>query len=207
MSALAALVLRDMRIALRVGGGALIGVLVLPDVVTLCRSRSGPTWRCCAHRPGDPVARRAAREPARARPAVRRRPRGRLARPDPDAPDAARAGAARPRRSRIGSPPGLPLVIATPLLGLLLNLEPTRPLRGRAHAAGRHAGADLHRPDRRGAGGDAAPRRAAAGGAGSAADDSGADLRRRRDAMPRSPGQRRSARRSRSCARCRWSAS
>ena len=54
---------------------------------------------------------------------------------------------------------GLPLVIAAPLLGLLLNLDPARHRRGRAHASRRHAGADLHRPDRRGADGGAAARR------------------------------------------------
>ena len=37
---------------------------------------------------------------------------------------------------------GVPLVIAAPLLGLLLNLDGQRDLRGRADAAGRHAGAD-----------------------------------------------------------------
>ena len=73
---------------------------------------------------------------------------------------------------------GLPLVVAAPLLGLLLNLDPPGQRRGGADAAGRHAGADLHRPDRRGADGGVAARRAAAAGAGAAADRSGADLRR-----------------------------
>ena len=54
---------------------------------------------------------------------------------------------------------GLPLVIATPLLGLLLNLAP-RHRRGDADAAGRNAGADLPRRDRRRADRGAAPRRA-----------------------------------------------
>ena len=39
---------------------------------------------------------------------------------------------------------GLPLVIAAPLFGLFLNLEPRRSRRG-ADAAGRDAGLDLHR--------------------------------------------------------------
>ena len=75
---------------------------------------------------------------------------------------------------------GLPLVIATPLLGLFMNLD------ARASAAvaltllAGTPGADLHRPDRGGAVGGAAPRRTAAGGAGAAADGAGADLRRRR---------------------------
>ena len=46
---------------------------------------------------------------------------------------------------------GVPLVVVTPLLGLLLNLESARHGRGGADAAGRHPGADLHRADRRGA--------------------------------------------------------
>src|SRR5262249_42892220 len=78
---------------------------------------------------------------------------------------------------------GLPLIVATPVLGLLLNLDivPTRALAltlpGPA-PAGRDAGADLHRHDRRGACGDTAPWRAAAGRSGAAAVDSRADLRR-----------------------------
>ena len=46
MTALAALLVRDMRLAVRVGGGALIGVLFFLIVVTLRRSRSAPIWRC-----------------------------------------------------------------------------------------------------------------------------------------------------------------
>ena len=132
-----------------------------------------------ADRPGDPLARRAAREPARARPAVRGRPRGRLARPDPDG--AARRSNSRspPRRWRTGSPPACRWSIAAPLLGLLLNLDPTATGAVALTLLVGHAGADLHRPDRRGAHGDAAARRPAARGAGPAADDPGADLRRR----------------------------
>ena len=119
MSALAALFMRDIRLAIRVGGGGGIGVLFFLIVVTLMPFAIGPDLALLRpHRPRDPVARRAAREPADARPAVRGRPGGRLARPDPD-------GATRRSNSR--SPPrplahwlttGLPLVIATPLLGL-----------------------------------------------------------------------------------------
>ena len=74
MTALAALLLRDMRLAVRVGGGALIGVLFFLIVVTLMPFAIGPDLALLrAHRAGDPLARRAAREPARARPADRGR--------------------------------------------------------------------------------------------------------------------------------------
>ena len=112
-----------MRIAVRVGGGALIGVLFFLVVVTLMPFALGPDCALLAtHRPGDPVARRAAGEPAGARPAVRRRPRGRLARSDPEgrAPlelVVAAKGVAHWLTT------GLPLVVAAPLLGLLLNLD------------------------------------------------------------------------------------
>ncbi len=46
---------------------------------------------------------------------------------------------------------GLPLIVATPVLGLLLNLDATATIGGSADAAGGNAGADLHRDDRRGA--------------------------------------------------------
>ena len=69
---------------------------VLPDRrhADAVRDRARPR-AARAHRAGDPLARRAAREPARARPADRGRPRGRLARPDPDGAHAARARARR----------------------------------------------------------------------------------------------------------------
>ena len=54
MTALAAILIRDMRIAVRVGGGALIGVLFFLVVVTLIPFALG--------------------EPVGARPPVRRRP-------------------------------------------------------------------------------------------------------------------------------------
>ena len=46
MSALAALFLRDMRMAMRVGGGALMGVLFFLSSSRWFRSPSGPTSRC-----------------------------------------------------------------------------------------------------------------------------------------------------------------
>ena len=74
----------------------------------------------------------------------------------------------------------LPLVIIAPVLGLLLNIELRAMGGGGADAARRHAGAHLHRPDRGGAVGHLAPRRPAACGSGAAADRAGADFRRRR---------------------------
>ena len=101
MSPLAALFMRDLRLAIRVGGGGGIGVLFFLIVVALMPFAIGPDLALLApHRPGDPLARRAAREPADARPAVRGRSRGRLARPDPDGRDAA---GARGRRQGAGA--------------------------------------------------------------------------------------------------------
>ena len=91
---------------------------------------------------------------------------------------------------------GLPLVIATPLLGLFLNLEP---MAIGAVALTLLAGTPALTCiglDRRGALGGAAARRTAAAGAGAAADRSGADLRRRgverRDRRPGAVSARRS---------------
>ena len=50
---------------------------------------------------------------------------------------------------------GLPLVIVAPLLGLMLNVELAAMGAADADARRRHAGADLHRPGRRGAVGHA----------------------------------------------------
>ena len=76
MIPLAALLVRDMRIAMRVGGGALMGVLFFLVVVTLIPFAIGPDLVLLKRiGPGDPVARGVARESAGARPAVRRRSR------------------------------------------------------------------------------------------------------------------------------------
>ncbi len=124
MTALAALIRRDLRIALRVGGGALIGVLFFLTVVVLMPFAVGPDLALLTRLgPGDPLARRAARQPAHARPAVHGRSRGRLARPDRDEPDAAGtelrgqgAGALAGRRHCRWSSPRR-------CSGLLLNLD------------------------------------------------------------------------------------
>ena len=97
---------RDIRIALRAGGGALIGVLFFLTVVVLIPFAIGPDLNLLARiGPGDPVDRRAARQPAAL---------DRLFQADHedgsldlilDEPDAAGAGRARQMRWRIGSPP------------------------------------------------------------------------------------------------------
>jgi hypothetical protein len=63
---------------------------------------------------------------------------------------------------------GLPLVIVSPALGLLMNMEPAAILATTVDIARRHAGHHLHRRDRRGAGRRPAARRAARLGAGAA---------------------------------------
>jgi ABC-type transport system involved in cytochrome c biogenesis permease component len=73
MTALAALIRRDIRIALRVGGGALIGVLFFLTVTVLMPFAAGQT------RTGDPLARGAAGQFADPRPPVHGRSRRRLA--------------------------------------------------------------------------------------------------------------------------------
>ncbi len=124
MTALSALFLRELRLAVRVGGGALIGVLFFLIVVTLMPFAIGPDLALLArHRSGHPVARCAAREPARARPADRHRPEdGSLdliltARVPLELALAVKAAAHWVTTV-------LPLVVAAPLLGLLLNLDP-----------------------------------------------------------------------------------
>ncbi len=61
MTALSALIRRDIRIALRVGGGALIGVLFFLTVTVLMPFAIGPDLALLTRLgPGDPLARRAA---------------------------------------------------------------------------------------------------------------------------------------------------
>ena len=201
MSALAALLVRDMRIAVRVGGGALMGVLFFLVVVTLMPFALGPDL-ALLKRIGPAILWLAALLASLlgARPAVRRRPRGRLARSHPDEPRAART------RGRGQGP--CALAHHRPAAGhrraadrAVAQSRCAGRSRVGADASGRHAGADLHRPDRRRHCGDAAPRRAAARRDRAAADGAGPDLRRRRGQCGRRPGRCRSARRSRSCAR------
>ena len=106
MTALAAILVRDMRLAVRVGGGALIGVLFFLIVVTLMPFAIGPDLALLA-RIGPAILWLGALLASLL--ALDRLiaigPRGRLARPDPDGARAARARARRQGASRIGSPP------------------------------------------------------------------------------------------------------
>ncbi len=100
---LAALFLREWRIARRVGGSGAMGVvffLTLVDHRALRgRARSQSP---CPHRPGDLVDRGAAREPPRLRPAVPGRRRGRFARSAASSRDAAGARGSRQMRGPLG---------------------------------------------------------------------------------------------------------
>ena len=151
MTALSALLLRDMRLAVRVGGGALIGVLFFLIVVTLMPFAIGPDLALLArigpailwlgallasllaldrliaadHEDGSLDLILMARVPLELAVAV--------------------------KAIAHWLTTGLPLVIAAPLLGLLLNLDPKATGAVALTLAGRHAGAHLHRPDRRGA--------------------------------------------------------
>ena len=179
MTALAALIRRDIHIALRVGGGALIGVLffltvvvlmpfaVGPDLALLTRLGPAILWLgallaslltldrlfTADHEDGSLDLIVMSRTPLEL------------------------ACAAKALAHWLAA--GLPLIVATPVLGLLLNLDAHGDLGGGADAAGGNAGADLYRHDRRRACRDIASRRVAAGGAGAAAVDPGADFRRR----------------------------
>ena len=169
--------------ACRSGAAAapLIGLVFFLAVVTHRPVRRRARFEAAGpHRPGDPVDRRAARDAARARPALPGRPRRRLARPS----HALRRAARDRRRSRsvVGHwlATGLPLVIAAPVLGLLLGIEPRRPRRRHADAPRRLAGADADRRDRRRPADRARPRRPAGRGPRPPLHHSGADLRGQR---------------------------
>src|SRR5262249_7292595 len=132
----------------------------------------------CAHRARDPLARRAAREPARTRPPGGNGSRGWLARPDPDGARSARARRRRQRaRALVHHRPAARRCGAAARPAAQSRPEGDRS--GCAHLAGGHAGADLHRPHRRGAHRCAAARRPPARDSGLAVDGSRADLRRR----------------------------
>ena len=198
MSALAALIRRDMLVALRVGGGALIGVLFFLSVVVLMPFAIGPDlpllkrigpailWLgamlaslltldrlfAADHEDGSLDLIVMSRTPLEL------------------------ACLAKALAHWIAS--GIPLIVATPVLGLMLNLDGDGHPRRDADAARRHAGADADRHDRRGAGRHASPRRAVASGAGAAAVDPDTDFRRDRLQCRGQRTIRCSARRSRS---------
>jgi heme exporter protein CcmB len=206
MTALAALIRRDIRIALRVGGGALIGVLffltvtvlmpfaVGPDLALLTRLGPAILWLgallaslltldrlfMADHEDGSLDLIVMGRTPLEL------------------------ACAAKALAHWLAA--GLPLIIATPASGCC-SISMPRHLGGGADAAGGHAGADLYRHDRRGAGVTLHRGGLVARGAGAAAVDPGADLLASRRRRPRYQGRCRLERRFRSCARSRWSVS
>ena len=180
MTALAAILVRDMRIAVRVGGGALIGVLFFLVVVTLMPFALGPNL-ALLKRIGPAILWLAALLAS-----LLALDRLFAADHEDGSLDLILMGRA-PLELVVAVKglahwltTGLPLVIAAPLIGLLLNLDAPAEIDFGADASGRHAGVDLHRPDRRRHCGDVAARRTVARRDRAAADGSGADLRRRR---------------------------
>ena len=154
MTALAALIRRDIRIALRVGGGALIGVLFFLTVTVLMPFAIGPDLALLT-RLGPAILWLGALLAS-----LLTLDRLFTADHDDGSLDLIVMGrtplelacAAKALAHWLAA--GLPLVIATPVLGLLLNLDARSDRGGGADAAGGNAGADLYRHDRRGAGRD-----------------------------------------------------
>ena len=162
MTALSALLLRDMRLAVRLGGGALMGVLFFLIVVTLMPFAIGPDL-ALLRRIGPAILWLGALLAS-----LLALDRLIAADHEDGSLDLILMGRA-PLELAVAAKAlahwlttGLPLVIAAPVLALFLDLDAARDRRGRADAARRHAGAHLHRPHRRRADRDAAPRRAAA---------------------------------------------
>ena len=180
MTALIALIRRDIRIALRVGGGALIGVLFFLTVVVLMPFALGPDLALLA-RLGPAILWLGALLASLLtldRLFMADHEDGSLDLIVMSRTPLELTCAAKALAHWLAA--GLPLIIASPVLGLLLNLRRRLNFGRGLDAAGRHAGIDVYRHDRRGAGGDTASRRIVAGGAGAAAVDPGADFRRRR---------------------------
>ncbi len=162
MSPLAAILIRDMRIAVRVGGGALMGVLFFLVVVTLVPFALGPDL-ALLKRIGPAILWLAALLAS-----LLALDRLFAADHEDGSLDLILMGRA-PLELVVAVKglahwltTGLPLMIAAPLIGLFLNLDAPAEARLGADAPRRHAGADLHRPDRRRHRGDAAARRPAA---------------------------------------------
>ncbi len=167
MTALAALIRRDIKIALRVGGGALIGVLFFLTVVVLMPFAIGPDLALLT-RLGPAILWLGALLAS-----LLTLDRLFMADHEDGSLDLIVMGrtplelACASKALAHWLAAGLPLIIATPVLGLLLNLDAASTS---AVALTLLAGT---------AGGDAASRRTVACGAGAAAVDPGADIRRR----------------------------
>ena len=178
MTALAALIRRDIKIALRVGGGALIGVLFFLTVVVLMPFAVGPDLALLA-RLGPAILWLGALLASLLtldRLFMADHEDGSLDLIVMSRTPLELACAAKALAHWLAA--GLPLIIATPVLGLLLNLDASLDFCRRVDAIGGHAGADLYRHDRRRACRDAASRRVVACRAGTAALDPGLDFRR-----------------------------
>ena len=141
MNALTALFVRDMRIAMRVGGGALIGVLFFLIVVTLMPFAIGPDLALLA-RIGPAILWLGALLAS-----LLALDRLLAADQEDGSLDLLMTGqsplelAVAVKAAAHWLTTGLPLVIAAPLLGLFLNLDWRATRGGGADAAGRHAGA------------------------------------------------------------------
>jgi heme exporter protein C len=170
MNAFTALILRDMRLAVRVGGGALMGALFFLIVVVMMPFALGPDLALLA-RIGPAILWLGALLASLLA-------LDRLFAIDYDdgSLDLLMMGrlplelAVAAKAIAHWLTTALPLVVISPVLGMM---------RAGTDFARRHAGAHLHRLDRRRAFRDAATRRSAVGGLGIAVDDPGADLRRR----------------------------
>ena len=179
MKPLAALLVRDLRVAVRVGGGALTGVLFFLIVVVLMPFATGP----------DPVLL------ARVAPATlwisallaSLLALDRVLKSDyEDGSLDLLLTADTPLELTVATKAlahwlttGLPLAIAAPFLGLLLNLDFASSAHRRRDACGRHAGADIHRSAWCCVNRGTKPRRTSARGDRAAAHPAGAHFRRR----------------------------
>ncbi|MGY4484159.1 hypothetical protein ACVWWR_003350 [Bradyrhizobium sp. LM3.2] len=179
MTALFALIRRDIRIALRVGGGALIGVLFFLTVVVLMPFAVGPDLALLS-RLGPAILWLGALLASLLtldRLFMADHEDGSLDLITMSRTPLELACASKALAHWLAA--GLPLIVATPVLGLLLNLDMVATGAVALTLLAEHPGADVYRHDRRGAGGDAAPRRLADGRPGAAAVDSGPDFRGR----------------------------
>ena len=206
MSALFALFIRDLRLAVRVGGGAFMGVLFFLIVVALVPFAIGPD-NALLRRIGPAILWLGALLAS-------------LLTLDQLFADDHEDGSLD--LILMGSAPlplailakacahwltaGLPLVIAAPLLGVFFNIDLLSMAAVALTFAGGHAGSDFPRTDRRGACRGAAPRRNAGAGTDLAADAFPCSSSAWRRRMQPSSGRCPSARRSRFFARCRWRA-
>ncbi len=191
-----ALYVRDVRLGVRAGGGALVGVLFFLAVVTVVPFGVGPDLKLLA-RIGPAILWigallasllgldrlfQADREDGALDPLI-------LASGRHPLPLTVLVKCLAHWTASV-----LPLIVAAPVLGLFMNMDPLSIGAATLTLAGRHAGDHLHRRGRSGGRRGAAARRAAGLGADPAAGDPGADLRRLGQLCRRQPARRRSCR-------------